>query len=212
MQISTTGTLNTHFKSTYPVAHWVAETNGSFVPVSNSELVKKLQGKLIRVLNKPLMESKKPLSPVEQKVRAYIGNCDADYRNVPHVRSFYNRMTSSPQKFSPTSYIISGSDVALFEEYLAKNIGRTMGQARELYNHPYSQATIDAIKLYNSKGLEFVKHDASQIKDENNLSYILHTKFEIIRNKFGKIKDYKLLDVRFLPSSGSKNPLERLLG
>lgn len=86
-----TNYCNTNFKSTYPVAHWVAETNGSFAPVSNLDLVKKLQGKLVRVLNKPLIESKKPLNPAEQKIRAYIGATDADYRNIPHVRSFYNR-------------------------------------------------------------------------------------------------------------------------
>ena len=209
MQIST-NYCNTNFKSTYPVAHWVAETNGSFAPVSNLDLVKKLQGKLVRVLNKPLIESKKPLNPDEQKIRAYIGATDADYRNIPHVRSFYNRSANQPQKFAPISYIISGLDVGIFEEYLAKSIGKNMSQARELYKHPYSEDTIHAIKLYNSKGLEFVKYDGSQIKDENNISYILHTKFQIIRNKLGKIKDYKLLDVRFLPSIGAKNPLERL--
>ena len=209
MQIST-NYCNTNFKSTYPVAHWVAETNGSFAPVANLDLVKKLQGKLIRVLNKPLAESKKPLKPDEQNIRAYIGAADADYRNVPHVRSFYNRIANNPQKFTPVSYIISGLDVGIFEECLAKNIGRNMSQARELYNHPYSEDTINAIKLYNANGLEFVKQDARQIKDKNNIAYILHTKFEIIRNKLGKIKDYKLLDVRFLPSMGAKNPLERL--
>ena len=83
-------------------------------------------------------------------------------------------------------------------------------QAKELLKKPYSEETIKALKLYNSKGLEFVKNSAKQIKDENGISYILHTKFEIIRNKLGKIKDYKLLDVRFLPASGKKNPLERL--
>lgn len=209
MQIST-NYCNTNFKSTYPVAHWVAETNGSFAPVSNLDLVKKLQGKLIRVLNKPLAESKKPLKPDEQNIRAYIGAVDADYRNNPHVRSFYNRIANNPQKFTPVSYIISGLDVGIFEESLAKSIGKNMSHARELYNHPYSEDTIRAIKLYNSKGLDFVKYDGSQIKDENNIAYILHTKFEIIRNKLGKIKDYKLLNVRFLPSIGAKNPLERL--
>ncbi len=209
MQIST-NYCNTNFKSTYPVVHWVAEVNGSFAPVSNLELVKKLQGKLVRVLNKPLAESKKPLNPVEQKIRAYIGTTDADYRNIPHVRSFYNRIANNLQKFTSVSYIISGTDVGIFEEYLAKNIGRKRAQAQELYNHPYSEKTISAVNLYNRKGLDFVKYDGSQIKDENNIAYILHTKFEIIRNKLGKIKDYKLLDVRFLPSMGAKNPLERL--
>ena len=201
---------NVTFKSAYPVAHWVAETNGSFAPVSNMQLVKKLQGKLVRVLNKPLAESKKNFNSTEQTIRAYIGSSDADYRNTSHVRSFYNRMTNSSNKFVPVSYIISGNDVAVFEEKLAQNIGKAKAQAKELLKKPYSEETIKALKLYNSKGLEFVKNSAKQIKDENGISYILHTKFEIIRNKLGKIKDYKLLDVRFLPASGKKNPLERL--
>ena len=37
----------TNFKSTYPVVHWVAETNGSYAPISNLKLVKKLNWKLI---------------------------------------------------------------------------------------------------------------------------------------------------------------------
>ena len=209
MQISTNN-FNTNFKSTFPVAHWIAESNSSFAPVSNLELVKKLQGKLVRVLNKPLKDSTKPFNNLEQKIRAYVGASDADYRNVPHVRSFYNRTSNFPQKFSPVSYIITGTDVDFFEEYLAKNIGRAKNFSKEQWKHPYSQGTFDAINLYNSKGLAFVKRNSSQIKDEQNMSYILHTKFEIIRNKLGKIKDYKLLDARFLPSSGPKNPLEKI--
>ena len=49
-----------------------------------------------------------------------------------------------------------------------------------------------------------------QIKDENGIPQILHTKFEIVRNRLGKIIDFKLLDIRFLPAKGNKNPLERL--
>ena len=54
-----------------------------------------------------------------------------------------------------------------------------------------------------------MQDNAKQIKDQSGISYILHTKFEIIRNKLGKIKDYKLLDARFLPSNGNKKLLER---
>ena len=57
-----------NFKSAYPVVHWVAETNGSYAPALSLELVKKLQGSLVRVLNK----TDKPLNPVQSKVKEYI--------------------------------------------------------------------------------------------------------------------------------------------
>ena len=203
-------TDNITFKSTYPVAHWITEANKEYALVSNIQLVKKLQGKLIRVLNKSLIKNPKDFNSFEQTIRAYFGSVDADYRCVPCVRSFYNRGINSPDKFIPTSYIISGKDVTEFEKRFAKNIGKAKAQAKYIQNKFYSEDALRAIQIYNLKGLEFVQDNAKQIKDQSGISYILHTKFEIIRNKLGKIKDYKLLDVRFLPSMGAKNPLERL--
>ena len=189
----------TNFKSTYPVVHWVAETNGSYAPISNLKLVKKLQGKIVRILNKPLAESKKLMNITEQKLRAYIGSCDISYRNNPRARSFYNRTESSVDRFSPSSYVISGDDVELFENSLAKNIGKAKGNAKEYLARPYSPETIEAIKLYNNEGLKFVRNPAKQVKDKNGITYVLHTKFEIVRNRTGKIKDYRFVDARFLP-------------
>ncbi len=189
----------TSFKSTYPIVHWVAETNGSYAPIANLKLVKKLQGKIIRMLNKPLAESKKQMNTAEQKFRAYIGACDVSYRNNPRVRSFYNRTESSVDRFSPSSYIISGDDVELFENSLAKNIGKAKGNAREYLAHPYSPEAVEAIKLYNNEGLKFVKNPSKQVKDKSGTAYALHTKFEIIRSRTGSIKDYRFVDARFLP-------------
>ena len=196
---------NTNFKSTYPVVHWVAETNGSYAPVANLQIVKKLQGKIIRMLNKPLVSSTKPMEPLEQRLRAYIGVCDADYRNNPNVRSFYNRTDAAP-----VSYVISGDDVGIFENNLAKNIGRAKSNARELLSKPYSPETMEAIKLYNREGLKFVQNNSKQIKDKNGTMYILHTKFEIIRNRMGKIKDYKFVEARFLPARGQGSSLGKM--
>ena len=196
---------NTNFKSTYPVVHWVAETNGSYAPVANLQIVKKLQGKIIRMLNKPLVSSTKPMEPLEQRLRAYIGVCDADYRNNPNVRSFYNRTDAAP-----VSYVISGDDVGIFENNLAKNIGRAKSNARELLSKPYSPETMEAIKLYNREGLKFVQNNSKQIQDKNGMMYILHTKFEIIRNRMGKIKDYKFVEARFLPSRGQGSSLGKM--
>ena len=196
---------NTNFKSTYPVVHWVAETNGSYAPVANLQIVKKLQGKIIRMLNKPLVSSTKPMEPLEQRLRAYIGVCDADYRNNPNVRSFYNRTDAAP-----VSYVISGDDVGIFESNLAKNIGRAKSNARELLSKPYSPETMEAIKLYNREGLKFVQNNSKQIQDKNGMMYILHTKFEIIRNRMGKIKDYKFVEARFLPARGQGSSLGKM--
>ena len=193
-----------NFKSTYPVVHWVAETNGSYAPVANLKLVKNLQSKIVRILNKPLAETTKNMSVVQQKLRAYIGGCDIDYRRIPKVRSFYNRTVGSINDFTPVSYIISGKDVAEFEDLHAKNIGRRKGSAAG------SSAVAAAIKEYNREGLNYVNNEPSRIKDKNGLTYVLHTKFEIIRNKVGKIKDFKFIDARFLPEYGPECPFEKL--
>lgn len=200
----------TSFKSAYPVVHWVAESNGSYAPISNLQLVKKLQGKIVRVLNKPLISSEKPMMPSQQRLRTYIGFCDVDYRNKPVVRSFYNRVEGTPDSFSPVSYIISGKDVSVFNDSLAKNIGLAKSMSMESSGHKYSEQTLEAIKKYNQQGLNFVKELSRQICDKNNLTYILHTKFEIVRNKLGKIKDYRFVDARFLPVNGSRNPIANM--
>lgn len=199
IQPANTYNLNTNFKATYPVMHWVAETNGSYAPITNMDLVKKLQGKIIRMLNKPLKDSVKKMNPVEQNLRAYIGGCDSAYRVLPRVRSFYNRITGGFGRYTPVSYIISGKDVEVFDNYLAKNIGRAKAEAKDILNNPYSAKAIEAIRQYNTLGLDFVNANSKRIKDSNGIMYTLHTKFEIIRNKYGKIKDYRFVDARFMP-------------
>ena len=201
MNIQTANIGQTNFKSAYPVVHWVAESNGSFAPVANLKLVKRLQGKLVRVANKALADTKKPFKPQEEKIRTYLSACDVDYRNVSQVRSFYNRIEGNFSQYAPIAYMISGKHVGIFEDYLAKNIGKAKCSAKRFLDNPYSPEALEQINLYNNKGLDFVKKDSLQIKDKNGMTYILHTKFEIIRNSLGKIKDYKLLDVRFLPST-----------
>lgn len=195
---------NPQFKSAFPVVHWVAESNGSFAPISDLPTVKKLQGKLIRILNKSLTGSKKPMNPTEQSVRSHVGSCDAAYRIKAIVRSFYDRITGNPRNFTPTSYIISGKDVEIFENLFAKDIGRAKGCG---INTP---ETNFALEKYHKRGLDFVRNDSRQIKDRKGIPYILHTKFETVRNKFNEIVDYRFLDARFLPAKGPKNPFVRV--
>ena len=211
MKILQTNNYQTaNFKSTFPVVHWVAEAGGSYASTSNLKLVRKLQSKIIRVLNKPLEESKKQMIITEQNLRAYIGRCDIDYRNNPQVRSFYNRAEANIDGTSPVAYMITGNDIEPFEEKLAKNIGIAKNEGIKNLNTPYSPEAMCAIDLYNKKGLDYVNNPQTRIKDSKGMTYVLHTKFEIIRNKLGKIKDYKYIDARFLPEFGPESPFERL--
>ena len=116
MNIQTANIGQTNFKSAYPVVHWVAESNGSFAPVANLKLVKRLQGKLVRVANKALADTKKPFKPQEEKIRTYLSACDVDYRNVSQVRSFYKRIEGNFSQYAPIAYMISGKHVGIFED------------------------------------------------------------------------------------------------
>ena len=40
------------FKATFPVVHWISETNGSAAPEFDLEIVQQLQRKLVRLINK----------------------------------------------------------------------------------------------------------------------------------------------------------------
>ena len=192
-----------NFKSTYPVVHWVAEANGSYAPVMGLDIVRKLQRNLISSLNKTLDKTSKPMDVTKQTLRAYISSCDASYRVNQQVRSFYDRISSGGNRFSPTSYIISGNDVEAFEEKFAKAIGRNKRENNS------KELTREAVKTYTTKGFEYVNNAARRLKDKSGIGYVLHTKFEIIRNKLGKIKGYKFIDARFLPEKGPNSPFEK---
>ena len=200
---------NTNFKSVYPTMHWVTESNGSYAPVAVGELTRKLQRKIVSALNKGLDKSKKPLNLQEQKLRAYIGSCDADYRCMPLVRSFYDKVMGG-MSYKPTTYIISGKDIEPFEEAMTKNIGIAKSDAKKEIGHTKSVAAMQAVDFYNRNGYGYVNNPELRITNETGMPLVLHTKFEIVRNKFGKIKDYRFIDARFLPEKGSGNPLERL--
>lgn len=209
--LQTNNYKTTNFKSTYPVVHWVAEAGGSYAPISNLKLAKKLQSKIVRALNKPLTESKKEMKVAEQNLRAYIGRCDIDYRNQPQVRSFYNRAEANLDGSSPVVYMISGKDVEPFEEKYAKEIGKSKNEGLINFENAYTPETQAAINAYNTNGLNFVNNYQTRIKSPvDGMTYVLHTKFEILRNKLGKIKDFKFIDARFLPEKGPESPFEKL--
>lgn len=209
MKIEAAGN-GTNFRAIYPVMHWVTETGQKFYPVTNFPMNKKLQGQIVRILNKPIEKTNKPVEIISQRLKAYVGNSDTDYRFNSVVRSFYNRVKGSFGDIKPVTYLITGEDVAHFEEYLAKEIGITKGIAKKITGKAYSLESEMAVDTYNNAGLNYVNNPAMRLADDNGTTYVLHTKFKTIRNKKGKVKGYELLDARFLPENGPQNPLERM--
>ena len=198
------------FKSVYPVMHWVTENGRKYSPVTNFPMNKKLQGQIVRALNKATENTTKPVDVVKQRLKAFIGSCDVDYRLDSVVRSFYNRVEGSIGDIKPVTYLITGGDVAHFEDYLAKDIGIAKGIAKEITGKAHSLESEMAVDSYNNKGLSYVNNPFNRLKGPDGKTYVLHTKFKIIRNSKGKVKEYELEDAKFLPENGPENPLERL--
>ena len=196
------------FKAVYPVHHWVAESNGSYAPVVSIELTKKLQRIIVGMLN----HSKKIPTNVSQKANIYISKCDLDYRRMSIVRSFYNKFGGYNKKdnvFRPFSYLITGYDAENFDnEY-----GRSIGIARR--NAPVKQGTSNSAELkqtiqdYTYGGLNYIKDKSKKLYDSEGIEYSLHTKFETVRSKTGRLKGYKLIDLKFCPNEGPNNPFVR---
>lgn len=199
-----------NFKSTYPVVHWVAETNGSYAPALSLEIVKKLQGSIVRALNALSKNPDKPIAMEFKKLKEYLKINDKDFKKNQHVRSFYDHKSEERSEFKPISYIISGDDIDWFNEELTKDIGRSKGYAKQVLGNPYSAESKMAIETYNRNGLKFVNSKNNRFVGADGDTYVLHTKFEIQRSKTGKIKGYKFIAAKFLPEFGENNPLERL--
>lgn len=120
------------FESVHPSRYFIRLDNGSFTQVTDGNLIRTLQRRLITWLNKKDIAgfekpSKKPLSKAAEKerqlkdrlVKFFINN-DNDYAHHRVVKSFYsdNRVTNTTQ-----SYIFSGQHTQILDE-AAKPIGR----------------------------------------------------------------------------------------
>ena len=234
------------FKATYPVVHRIV-SNGTYIPVSDHEIIKKLQGKLIRTLNsnwnkiinsldkeaqqnvmnwtssaslesiRPVLQLPKTEKEALAIFRGRFGFYDTDYAYAPisnmktgktdkqnaaqqRVRSFYNREKGLLDGRYYLTYMISGKDIQPFEEDLAKNIGKTKHDGLSLFENAYTPEAKEAIDLYNKNGLEYVNDSKHRLKSKTTgMTYILRANFEPIRNKAGKIKDYKFISAKFVP-------------
>lgn len=250
MKILQTNNYNyqqTNFKATYPVVHRIV-SNGTYIPVSDIEIIKKLQRKLVKVLNSPLdnilnsldkdakanvinwtssafLDNIRPvlkLPKTEKEAlaifRGRFGFTDIDYayasesmpkkeknktnkiKSNQYVRSFYNRVKGMLDGRYYLTYMISGKDIKPFEDDLAKNIGKAKHESLSVADTAYSEVTKDAIDSYNQNGLEFVNDPNYRLKSKTTgMTYILRANFEAIKNKSGKIKDYKFIDAKFVP-------------
>ena len=234
------------FKTTYPVVHRIV-SNGTYIPVSDHEIIKKLQGKLIRTLNsnwnkifrsldkdvqqnvmnwtssaslesiRPVLQLPKTEKEALAIFRGRFGFYDTDYAYAPisniktgktdkqnaaqqRVRSFYNREKGLLDGRYYLTYMISGKDIQPFEQDLAKNIGKTKHDGITMFENAYTQEAKDAIDLYNKNGLEYVNAPEHRLKSKTTgMTYILRANFEPIKNKAGKIKDYKFISAKFVP-------------
>lgn len=197
---------NPQFKAVYPVVHWVAETNGSYAPAMSLELTRKLQRILVGILNHS-KRSKHGL--VADSSVNYISKCDLDYRRNPIVRTFYNNNGGYDKKFVPLAHLVTGKNAVDFDNLYGKAIGEAKGNAPRVNGKPISAELKQAVKNYSLGGLEFVNDKNKKLYDNSGIEYGLHTKFQTIRSKTGKIKGYELVDVRFCPEKGPNNPFVR---
>ena len=220
--ISQNNIQNPSFTSAFGVVHWVAESNGSYAPALSRDLSEKLQSRLVGVLNQEKLPKKwESFKDIRESIKNYLKRCDVSYRKAffnrsigvdkkePLVRSYYDFGAEKSNVFEYLHYLISGVDAKLFNEKFGKTIGKSKKRAKEIFGVARSAETQIASKNYEIGGLNFVKNPSRQVYDENGTQMALHTKFEIKRNKSGKITDYILKDIRFLPAYGENSPIIR---
>ena len=196
------------FKSVYPVYHWVAErSGGSYAPAITPALNKTLQGKLVRLFNGT---SRFANTLLGKELKEKLKMTDLGYKFNEITRSYYDNKGGWYGRFRPISYLITGNDVAVFDEKYGKPIGKSIVDSPKINSKVSSAEHNNAINDYKFLGLSFVKDPKKQIVCSDGLTYGLHTKFEVVRSKTGKIKAYELVDIKFCPETGKENPFVKL--
>lgn len=211
MNVQQSQNYSTQFKAGYPVVHWVRETNGSYAPALSRNLNEKLQKNVVRILNADLEKAKSEKRQVMEYVKKIISASDSDFSQNMKARSFYNRHGGwNGQRFEPFGYILTGKDAELMSQVFGKPIGKAKADAPRRDGVVSGSAEVNiAIGDYFRRGISFVKKLASGFKPIDKTRYGLHTKFEVVRTKTGKIKEYRLVDLKFCPEEGSENPFVR---
>lgn len=177
---------------------------------------KNISEKELKDINRKLKSLYEILDVPAQKFRAYLASSDVDYRLNQKARSYYNSYYGSVDSFTPTSYIITGHNVADFDNKFAKELGKQKSIKKKLIEQgvPTEEAeTPDykkALNKYNHNGLDYVNFYPRRIKDSKKRTQVLHTKFQIERDVEGKFIGYRFIDARFLPEFGPESPFEKL--
>lgn len=168
---------STSFKSTFPVAYWIRESNGSYAPVATREIVEPLHRQFIEALNNILLTKKsvkqlrldvkdkkasertlnrklrEVMDVAMQRFRAYISSCDPDYRYASgkeRVRAFYNNTTGELENPYVVSYIITGGHVSDFNKKFAKPLGKQKKLNNEIKTRKYMQLREEYMKEIES--------------------------------------------------------------
>lgn len=209
------------FKSTIPVYHWTRELGGSFRPVDDKIVTQKLQEKLVNFFNRPYNPNhcrvvKKAVNMLKEQDIYYKTMIDYNNKSGKKetlTRSFYNTKGGWNYNFTyfkPISYLITGCDVNYFNDNFAKDIGRAKAVEKELKDEPASADLKMARHNYYVNGLNFVNDKKHQIRDSEGITYAIHTKFDVVRNKDGEVEDYNFVDLKLLPEKGPENPFVKL--
>lgn len=203
-------TINPQFKKTYKVIHWVGEQNANYAPVAGFELSKKLQSLLVRILNSAVKGGKNSANKVASE---YVKTVDTDYATSGIVRSYYDKyggFNKMSGKFLPFSYLITGGDAYKFSEKYGKPLGKAKAFAPVQNGRPNSAELQLARSDYNMGGWALVNDKNKKIYNSEGVEQELHTKFEVVRNKKGKITGYNLVGIKFCPVKGEENPFVRM--
>ena len=200
----------------------------------NNEIIKKIKSSIIEICNlrdaesikiriNKLIEDTQLKSDAAQKVRKtasdlnitsrahkYISARDKDYERYPFARGFNNEKGGEKgNRFEPISYIITGNDAEIFEANYGKPIGETKAKLKALGYNPSKTAELQQkLSDYWTMGLDFSKKRAKDFKPKNNEPYELHVEVERQRSNTGKPLGYRILDMKFCPRKGPKNPFE----
>ncbi|MBQ4115243.1 hypothetical protein IJD34_07545 [bacterium] len=201
-------TKTPQFKSAYPVYHWVKDVGEQrFAPAVTHTLNKQLQGKLVRLFNGT---SRFSATEAGRELIEKLKASDFGYRFNQITRSYYDHKGGWEGKFRPINYLITGNDVEKFDKEFGKPIGKANALSPKINGKPSSAEHDKAINDYLIAGLNFVKGKQRQIVDTYGTKYGLHTKIEVIRNSKGKIKEYRISDIKFCPETGNENPFVRM--
>ena len=196
---------NPQFKKAYKVVHWVGEQNANYAPVAGFELTKKLQSLLVRILNQSTRLKENSANKVAVN---YLKGEDTEYATSGIVRTFYDKnggFNKHSGTFLPFSYLLTGGDAYNFSDKYGKALGKAKSFAPKQKDKLNSAELQIARSDYYIAGWKLVNDTEKKIY-KDGIEQELHTKFEIVRDKEGKVTGYNLVGLKLCPTKGEENP------